>query len=286
MALPGRRLATILEPFIAQHEAEHYGSNDQWYAVEQALRLLLFSDTPAVATERMHRLPAARMNSYHARDIFALLAESPAPEAATLLLEYSNEAPLHGGAFSELIDALALSRDPRCHARLLELLHVPEDALPGGNRSNLYRCVLHVADTDAAFRRQLTEAIRQGTIQWEQSPRFGPAIGNAELLESMLCGTDLRPIEGELRQLIRELAETHEPAGGGSYYVFPADATATKRRLAQMLAGGGTNAEVASRLLASLRLKRAERGQPAKETLHPDVTLLETGAASWPIPLA
>jgi len=286
MALPGRRLASILEPFIAEHEAVNHGSNDQWYAVGDALRLLLFSDAPAVATERMRRLPEERMNSYHARDIFALLAQSPAPEAAALLLEYSNTIPLRGGAFSELIDALAMTPDTRCHARLLDLLHVPEEELPGGNRSNLYRCVLHVAESDAAFRLQLTEAIRRGTVQWEQPPRFGPAIGNAELLESMLGGNDLRPIEGELRQLIAELAETHEPAGGGSYYVFPADATVTKRRLAQMLAGDGTNGEVASRLLAFLRLKRVERGQPAKEPLHPDVSLLESGAAFWPVRIA
>ncbi len=285
MVLPGRRLAQALEPFIAEHEAVNYGPSDQWYAVEKALRLLLFTDAPAAAIERMRRLPEARMNSYHARDIFALLAQSPAPEAAALLLEYSNSVPLRGGAFSELLDALAMSPETRCHARLLELLQVPEEELPGGNRSNLYRCILHVAETDAAFRLQLTEAIRRGTVQWERSPRFGPSIGNAELLEAMLGSEDLRPIEQELQQLIEELAETHEPAGGGSYYVFPADATAIKRRLAQTLPGGGSNAEVASRLLASLRLKRVERGQPAREPLHPDISLLESGTTFWPVRL-
>jgi len=283
MMLPGRRLAEALEPFIAEHEAIDYGSNDQWYAVEKALRLLLFSDAPAAAVERMRRLPEARMNSYHARDIFALLAQSPATEAAGQLLEYSNAVPLRGGAFSELLDALAMSPDPRCHARLLELLHVPEVELPAGNRSNLYRCILHVAERDAAFRLKLTEAVRRGTVQWARSPRFGPSVGNAELLEAMLGSEDLQPIEGELHQLVEELAETHEPTGSGSYYVYPADATGTKRRLAQMLVVGGTNSTVASRLLASLRLKRAERGQPAKEPLHPDVSLLESGAAFWPI---
>jgi hypothetical protein len=286
MMLPGRRLAQALEPFIAEHEAVNYGSNDQWYAVEKALRLLLFSDAPAAAVERMRRLPEARMNSYHARDIFALLARSPAPEAAVLLLEYSNAIPLRGGAFSELLDALAMSPDTRCHARLLELLHVPEAEMPGGNRSNLHRCILHVAESDAAFRVQLTEAIRQGTVQWEQPPRFGPTIGNAELLESMLGSGDLRLIERELRQLIVELAETHEAAGGGSYYVFPADATVTKQRLARVLASGEPNAEVASRLLAVLRLKRIEHGQPAREPLHPDVSLLESRVAFWPVHMA
>src|SRR5262249_28160029 len=153
-------------------------------------------------------------------------------------------------AYSEIFDALATNPDPRCHARLLELLHVPDDALPGGNRSNLYRCILQVAETDGTFRLQLTEAIRQGTVRWAQPPRFGPAIGNAELLESLLGGRDLRPIESELQQLLSELAETREQAGGGSYYVFPADATAIKLRLAAMLPAGGMNAEVASRLLA------------------------------------
>lgn len=245
-------------------------------AQRDRLRALVVRTSEAIPSDDIAR-------SYHARDIFALLAHSPASEAAELLLEYSNSVPLRGGAFSELLDALAMSPDTRCHARLLELLHVPEEELPGGNRSNLYRCILQVAGADAAFRVQLTEAIRRGTVQWQQSPHFGPDIGNAELLESMLGGTDLRPVEGELRQLISELAETHEPAGGGAYYIFPADATTTKRRLAQILVGGGTNAEVASRLLASLRLKRVERGQPAKEPLHPDVSQLESGAVFWPV---
>ncbi len=286
LVLPGRRVAAVLEPFIAEHEAVQHGSNDTWFGVQDALRLLLSSDAPAAATERMRRLPAARMNSYHARDIYGLLAKSPAPEAVDLLLEYSNTAPLRGAAYSEIFDALALNPDPRCHARLLELLHIPDDALPGGNRSDLYRCILQVAETDGAFRLQLTEAIRRGTVRWAQPPRFGPAIGSAELLESLLGGDDLRPIESELRQLVSELAETHEPAGGGSYYVFPADATPIKLRLARLLAAGGTKAEVGSRLLASLRLKRAERGQPPKEPLHPDITMLEGGTTSWPVRLA
>jgi hypothetical protein len=284
--LPGRRMAQTLEAFIASHEAEAHSSNDQWYAAVKALRLLLFSDEPAVAIERMRRLPAQRVNSYHARDIFALLAESPAPEAASLLLEFSNLTPLRGGAFGQLIEALATSLDRRCHARLLELLHVPEEELPSGSQSELHHCILSVAERDAAFRLQLTDAIRRGTVRWAQPPKFGPSVGTAELFEAMLREADLRPVERELRQLIDELSETHEPAGSpGSYYVFPADATAIKQRLARLLPDGGHNAEVASRLLASLRLKRAERGQPAKEPLHPDVALLETRAVSWPIRL-
>lgn len=282
MDLPGRRLAPVLEPFIAEHEAIQYGSHDQWYAAVDALRVLLFSDTPAVATERMRRLPAARMNAYYARDIFGLLAQSAAREAVDLLLEYSNSIPLRSGGFSELLDALAVNPDPRSHARLLELLHMPMEELPGG-RSNLYRCILHVAENDSAFRLHLTDAIRRGAVQWEKPPRSSPAIGDAEFLESLLSQTCLRSIESELRQLILELAETYEPAGGSAYYVFPADSTATKKRLAQILAAGGPNVDVASRLLASLRLKRAECGQPAKEPLHPDVSLLESGAAFWPV---
>lgn len=283
MSLPGRRLAPVLEPFITEHEAVNCGSHDQWHAAMDALRVLLFSDAPPLAIERMLRLPKARMNSYQARDVFALLAQSPAPEAAALLLEYSNAIPLRGGAFSDLIEALAMSPDTRCHARLLELLYVPKEELPGGNQSGLYRGILHVAESDGAFRRQLTEAIRRGTVQWRQAPRFGPDLVNAESLESMLSGEDLRPIEQELSQLVSELAETHESAGGGSYYVFPKDATPTKRRLAQMLPEGGAKAEVASRLLASLRLKRVERGQPAKEPLHPNISMLESGNAFWPV---
>lgn len=284
MVLPGRRLAEALEPFIAEHEAVTHSNNDQWHYAVKALRLLLFSDEPAVAIERMRRLPPARMNSYHARDVFVLLAESPAPEAAVLLVEYSNATPLRGGAFGELIEALAVSPDPRCPARLLELLQVPADELPGGNQSELQRGVLLAAERDSAFRLQLTDAIRRGTVHWAQPPRFGRSIGLKEHLEALLREEDLRPVEQELRQLIEALSETHEPAGSqGFYYVFPTDATAIKQQFSRLLNGGGHNAEVASRLLASLRLKRAEPGQPANEPLHPDISILETGVVSWPI---
>jgi len=286
IVLPGRRMARTLEAFIAAHEVCGYSSNDSWYAVVKALKLLLYSDEPTVAIERIRRLPESRMKSYYARDIFALLGESPAQEAATLLLEFSQSAPLRGGAYMELIDALATNSDPRCHARLLELLQVPSEELPGGNTSNLARAILSVAERDGAFRLQLTEAVRKGTVRWSQPPRFGPSIGTAELLDSMLKQADLCLVEQELHQLVDELSETREPAGSpGSYYVFPADATAIKQRLARMLPAGGPNAEVTSRLLAFLRLKRAQRGQPAQEPLHPDASLLETRSVSWPIDL-
>ena len=282
--LPGRRVARTLEAFIAAHEVDAHGANDQWYAVVKALRVLLLSDEPAIAVERMRRLPASRMASYHARDIFALLSESRAPEAATLLLEYSSSILLRGGAFDELIEALAISPDPRCQARLLELLHVPAEELPGSNQSGLHRCILLAAEHNGAFRLQLTEAIRRGTVKWVQSPRFGRSIGLAEHLDALLREEDLRPVEQELHQIIDTLSETHEPAGSqGSYYVFPADATAIKQQLAGLFNGGGHNAGVASRLLASLRLKRAKQGQPANEPFHPDISLLTTGRAAWPV---
>lgn len=283
MMLPGHRLAEALESFIAEHEQVTHGNNDQWHSVVEALRLLLFSDEPAVAVDRMRRLPPARMNSYYARDIFALLAESPAPEAAALLTEYSSGAALSGSTSGELIQALTASPDPRCHAKLLELLQLPADELPGSVQSDLQHGVLLAAERDSAFRMQFTDAIRRGAVQWTQPLRFGRSIGLKEHLEALLQAGDLRPVERDLHRIIEALSETHEPAGShGYYYVFPADATAIKQQVARLLNGGGHNAEVASRLLASLRLKRAERGQPANEPLHPEISMLETGGVSWP----
>ena len=80
MALPGRRLATVLEPFIAEHEAVNYGSNDQWYAVEQALRLLLFSDTPAVHPTPP---PALGEHTFEVLDSLGFSGEEIAEMAAT-----------------------------------------------------------------------------------------------------------------------------------------------------------------------------------------------------------
>jgi len=285
MVLPGRRLALLLEPFIAKHEDVDSCSNYQWYwhAVVDALRLLLFSDLPIVATERMRRLPPAHMDSYHAEDIFALLAQSPASEAADLLLEYSDVISPYNHTFSDLIAALALSLDRRCHIRLLELRCVPEGKASDDNQTNLYRLIFGIAKIDASFRIKLIEAIRRGPQRCEQPLSFGSTISNAELLELMLTGKDLRLIEQKLNQFILELSETYESTESGWYYVLPVDVTPIKQRLARMLLESGSNAQVASRLLASLRLKRIKIGQPTREPLHPDLSLLASGTAFWPV---
>jgi|GEM_PF-3568782 len=285
VVLPGRRLALILEPFIVKYEAFNYASDYQWHwhMVVNMLRLLLFSDSPIVATERIRRLPSAHINSYHAKDIFDLLGQSPTPEAADLLLEYSDLISPRAHTFPTLVDVLAMSLDTRCHVRLLELHCSPRENGSDRNQANLYHCILHIARSDAEFRDKLIEAIRRGPSQWEYPQSFCCTVSDAELLELMLAGEDLRPIEQELTQFILGLSETYEPKGDGWYHVLPVDMTVVRQKLAQVLPSGGENAKVASRFLASLRLKRATVGNPAREPLHPDVSLLESGAAFWPV---
>jgi nucleoside phosphorylase len=74
VVLPSRRMATALEPLLAELEVPHGSSVDPWYAVVETFELLLAGEEPAVAIERMRRLPSDRMRSYSARTLLNFFA--------------------------------------------------------------------------------------------------------------------------------------------------------------------------------------------------------------------
>ena len=144
----------------------------------------------------------------------------------------------------------------------------------------------HLATSNAAFLRELLTHVRdkEGDVGAALA-RVAGAIGTDAAVDAMLARRDLRPIESVLGRMIHDLAETKTPVGQSSayYYVSPRDATELKRRLAALLVAGGPNGAVASRLLASLRAKRVQDGQPPYEPWHPDIEQLRPSGQRRPL---
>jgi hypothetical protein len=122
--LPGKEVASALEPFIAEHEKHPWSSGqDNWYAVVQCLAVLLFSDDPRVGVERIRRLPPNRLKSYHIRDILGLLGICRAPEAGELLVSFSAASEITGQYFHELLAAMSESEAPSAKEGVMGLLN-------------------------------------------------------------------------------------------------------------------------------------------------------------------
>jgi hypothetical protein len=282
---PGRRLATALEPFLSESEGPHHSSsNDPWYAVVRALKILLASDEPAVAVERMRRIPDKRMKSYNIRDLFDLLSTCFQPEAAGYLVEISRTMDETGEYFPNLIEALARSSDTSCHARILEIMLSRAATRPSSAWRALQDACILLGKTDAVFRSELLLCLKE--THGELGRFLARVVGSFDsddAASALLAQADLRPIEEIIQRLVSELTEERAPVGQGpGYYLVPRDATVLKRRLAALLIAGESNGEVASRLLAVIRARRVEYGHPTREAIHPDIGRFRNSVVQWP----
>lgn len=271
--LPGGAVAETLEPFLTANEAVHRsGGNDPWYAAVDVLAILLASDTPAVAVNRMRRVPADRLGSFHGRDLFDLASACTVPEATAFLLDASRTTDENEIAFPDLVRALGESRSRSCHARLLEMM----TSLPPADRSTATWRALEdaggrLAAIDDQFRTDILGRISavDGEVR-SLLVRVAGVTASEDTCLALLDLPNLLELESVLGRLVSEASDEKEPLGeGGAYYRLPRSIAKVRQHLAAILLSDSPNRPIASRLLATLRLKRAEYGQPSTNRCTP-----------------
>lgn len=233
--LPGRAIAAALEPSFAAGEAIPNNSGyDPWHGIVKGFAVLLASDTPSVAVERMRRVPAARFARHHGRELFAVLAACRKPEAGEYLVELSRTLPADADNYPDLIDALGASEYPACRTRLLEM-----GAQSGSQptREALRREFVRAAEEDPSF----ASALR-GLLQTASEQARGIFVASLADIESeaamvaLLSLSDLKPIAGILRQMVRGVTQSAIPAeNSGGHYLVPRAANDVRQKLAAML---------------------------------------------------
>lgn len=280
--LPGRRILSALEPFIVEGEAPRYGSGqDSWYAIVTGFAMLLASDDPAAVVKRMRGLPSVRLRDYFGRDLFAVLAACPRPEAGEFLVELSRSLPPESASYSDLIDALAASPQPICRSRLLEMA---AERGAQSAQSSFRRNFVQLANRDPAFGRALQE--RLFTLGERERAIFVASLRDLESEEAMLALldlSDLRPLAQALHDMVREVCFDRIPVkGSGGHHLVPCAVNAVRRKLAGLLLSeSADNRAIAASLLAAIQEHRLQYGQPADERLHPDVALISRLGAPW-----
>jgi hypothetical protein len=288
--LPGKEVASALEPFIAEHEEQPWSSGqDNWYAVVECLALLLFSDDPCVGVERIRHLPPNRLNSYHVRDILGLLGICRVPEAGELLVSFSTVPEIT--AYShELLAAMSASQVPAVKKGVLNFL----DRLAAGKVRGsheiidaLAKAIAHFAEEDLRFWELIKARCEDATDPAERAV-LAEGIHVLGTEDAALAGCDLirdnSPIVYPIEQLIRAAAENRIPAGGqGAYYLEPRNAGILRRRLFQITLQDSARKKSAMELLAVIADCRVEHGQPPDEPFHPDIDLLPNISVPWPL---
>jgi len=289
--LPGKEVAAALEPFIAEHEKEHWSSGqDNWYAVVQCLAVLLFSDDPRVGVERIRRLPPNRLKSYHIRDILGLLGICRAPEAGEFLVELSRDPEITGRYFHELMAALSESEATAGTRGVMELL----DRLSSGQLPASHDTVEPLAKALARFARddgKVWETIRSRCMV-ASNPAERAVLAQtlhlqgsdqAALAVCELIRDDL-PMSYHVVELVEETAENRIPAGGqGAYYLEPRGAGRLRKRLFEIATQDSTRRMSALELLAVIAECRLEHGLPLDDPLHPDIESLAIQPGPWPL---
>jgi hypothetical protein len=279
---PAAAALDAMEPFVAKHERPIYGGGDQWYSVCRALAVLLFSADPAVGIERIRRLPEERMRSHDAREIFAIVARCPATVAADFLLEQSTspDAPVR----TEVLEALAAHHDPRCHARLAEILAAPPAARRHRADYQIQHLSLQLAHEDKGFRVALTQglsALPRGSLSPLQAGLL-VELATPEAFLALLAHFpgDHAAMERALHDVVLEKI----PLGSAStYYLAPHPRAELKRRLFAIYLSDDSTRAGAYAALTFLRKLRAEHGLHPDEPLHPDITRLAALDRPWPL---
>jgi hypothetical protein len=283
--LPGRAVADALEPFIAANEDPHrQNGHDPWHAIVKALAVMLASDTPGLAIERMRRLPAGRREGLGGRELFAVLASSPKPEAGAYLVELSRSLPAAAHSWPELIEALGDSDHPDCRARLLELGVSPAPGAAPLHGDALQREFVRAAQSDPKFAAALVAQLHA-----MDSPAraifvhtMGELASEAAML-ALLDWEDLQPVAEILEGMVRGVTLGEMPSDhDGMRYLVPRSANGIRRKLALLLvAESRSNRAVAARLLAAIQMHRLEYGQPMDEPLHPYALLIPQLGGPW-----
>jgi hypothetical protein len=283
--LPGRAIASALEPFFAASEAPYHNSgSDPLSAVVNGIAVLLVSDEPAVAVERIRRFPTERMHANDADRLLNVLAASATPAAAECLVELSRSIPEQSAAFPGLVEALGASASPACRARLLELVVSEPPERTGLGRGALDVGAVVIGARDPTFREALLPHIRNADIPAaNRLARTASNLGTEDAFEALLAREDLAEVEADLVHWIENEMEDKVPAAHGGHYLAPTEATAIRRRLAAFLVAASPKRAVASRLLARMQARRLHYGQPADEKLHPDIDRLPALGMPWPL---
>ena len=285
--LPGDTMTAILEPFIAEHEAPQWGSNnDNWYMVVRALAILLFSDKPNLGIERIRKLPEYRLKNYYIRELLVLLGASQLPDAVTLIVELALKPEINEHYLYEVATVLSNSRNPTAESGLTTLL---DKFCTGELNSN---------NAHSHLPRALARAAKVGGKLWEEIKRrcakpqstrerhvLLHILSEVEGLETAACLCDLMndefPMGYPVEHLIEEAITEKDPAGGSSYYIKPRKASDLKKRLLDIAFVDVKRRASATQLLGIIGRSRLEHGWPANELLHPDIELVKKLGGPW-----
>jgi len=284
--LPGKEIATALEPFISEHEQGRSG-NDNWHAVAKCFAVLLFSNNPEEGVRRMRLLPRFRITNYSVRELLTLLSACRAPAAVEYLVELSTLPEVRDGYPHELVAALSENQGAAARERLFLLFDqlcagtLPSSrnmidplskAISNLTRANPYMC----EEIKSRCKSAKTMAGREILCRiLHDAGSEEAALNVCELIN------DEFPIAYSLERVIEDFVLARVPAGGNSYYLRPRAATLLKKNLLLVAKEKIAQRTSALELLALIQQCRLEHGNPANEPLHPDIDLLNKENMPW-----
>jgi hypothetical protein len=251
------------------------------YELRGWLRLLPFTNRPAVALEVARALPAAQRRPEIMEEMLNGLAESPAEDAGEILFKLAEEDPRFYGHYGWRAATLKLGA-VAASLRLIDLTASGAFDLPAFDDWHWARELSGLVSEHPEVRSLIYNLLVEGAMT-PGLALLAKAVAQVPDAEGILL---LAGLEDTLKRRlvgqheIEKVVTEHVPVEDwtGAYHIIPAPASDLRRRLFAATEDDGT-AKAASRYLELIDLIRDEHGQPASEPRHPDLA----SGRPWPI---
>lgn len=286
--VPGSVIASCYDAEYAEWEKEPWRQSEDWYRVREWLELIIYSDAPEMAFDRIRNIPENFKSGWNINEIVQALGFCGAAGALDTLIELKPHMIGQEGFAQYWIDAIISHQSEAGMTFLADLIQEPDDArhLTGYYTSKAFAVALGTwAQSHTSFRTKLLE-FSEKLI--DQSSRIMLAailakVGDDETLIAAVNlflqddGSFPYPSGG----FVEDALNRHVPISedGSTYEIQPASGAGLRKHLFGIVCEDPERQAAASRILNWIDKLRDEYGRPIDEPRHPDIA----SGKPWPL---
>jgi hypothetical protein len=283
--LPTERALEILNPAIAQIQAQGISDHNGAWLLVRCMCLLPFLDVPAVGIDRIRQVLAETSLWPSAlRDLLGALGASRSEEALPLLLELAGpDGTSEAKVSAEWINAVSTLATSDSRRVLMSFIEPEDDGLELWNIEHdhsegdvLASSIADLGRVDTLIKDHIFQLCAE-RLPTANRLLLSKVIARLETAEAVLAGLNLindsenPSVPYDLRKAIENLFLERRPyRETGSYTLVGRNANAVRAKLFEMSLNDDHRRQSAFALLRQIEVWRLEYARPSDEPRHPD----------------
>lgn len=285
--VPGSLVVTAFDEVYEKWRERPWAPNDDWYQVEEWMELLVLSDTPDIARERIQTFPTEFQRTSRLRRTLTVLGQSPDPGAVETLRALAAGNPEFYGDFY-WVRAVTEQGTEEAAELFLEVLWDPSKCGDQGDyvvQINFAGAIAQMMERYPFVRARVFDSLSSehpDPVRHALAHVVQYVDDDEVLLEALNLMSDnsSTPVPRPLSEAIEHRVEQRKPIRGfaSARTIVPAAATTIRRRLFEMIHNDPKRQGTAKRVLNFIDRLRDEFGWPEDEPRHPDIA----SGLPWP----